>query len=134
MALQNSKVGAVLGLVGSFILLIVGLYTIRLLYNPDPNFPAILPYIIGGTTIAFSALGISGAVLVFRDYSFGYIFLLVAGALGVIGTFIPIHAYDAGYTIYFTYLSNSFIYIDLVLMVVGGILGFALADKTERKL
>ena len=134
MAVQNSKIGAILGLIGSFILLIVGLYTIRLIYNPDPNFPVILPYIIGGTTIAISAFGISGTVLVFRDYSFGYIFLLVAGALGVIGTFIPIHSYDAGYTIYITYLSNSFIYIDLVLMVLGGILGFVLADKKERKL
>ena len=133
-----SKAGAILGLVGSILMLITALFWISLsrlpLFNPDPNFPAFLPYIIGGITIAISAFGMSGAVLAFRDYNFGYIFLLVAGVLGVIGSFIPVHSYDSGYMIYTTYLSNTLVYIDLVLMILGGILGFALADKTERKL
>jgi len=132
-----SKVGAILGLVGSVLMLLVGLFTIsmaRLMYNPDPNYPAFLPYIVGGVTIAISAFGMSGSVLAFRDYAFGYIFLLVAGVLGVIGSFIPIYFYDAGFTIVITNLSATLVYIDLVLMILGGILGFALADKTERKL
>ena len=133
-----TKTGAILGLVGSILMLLVGLFTISIgrlpLFNPDPNFPFILPYITGGLTIAISAFGLSGAVLAFRDYAFGFIFLLVAGVLGVIGSFIPIYAYDSGYILYVTYLCNTLIYIDIVLMVLGGILGFALADKTERKL
>ncbi|GAH79327.1 unnamed protein product [marine sediment metagenome] len=131
-----SKAGAILGLVGSILMLLVALFWISMsrlpiLIPPDPNFPAFLPYIVGGVTIAISAFGMSGAVLAFRDYAFGYIFLLVAGVLGVIGSFIPIYSYDV---VNITYLSNTLIYIDLVLMILGGILGFALADKTERKL
>ena len=137
MAVQNKKIGAIIGLIGSVILLIVGLYMIsmaRLLYYPIPGFPAFLPYIIGGVTIVFSACGLTGAVLVFRDNPIGYIFLLVAGIVGIIGTFIPIYTYDTGYGIIITfYLSSTLLYADLVLMVVGGILGFALAEKKERK-
>ena len=136
MAVQNPKIGAILGLIGSIFLLIAGLFTIslsRMISNPDPNYPAFLPYIAGGVTIAISAFGISGAILVFRDYPFGYIFLLVAGVLGVIGSFIPIYYYDSGYAIYTFYLNHTLLHVDLVLMIVGGILGFALADKKERK-
>jgi len=133
-----SKVGAILGLVGSVLMLLVGLFTISigrlpLFIPPDPNFPIIVPYIAGGLTVAISAFGLTGAVLAFRDYNFGYIFLLVAAVLGVIGSFIPIYSYDSGYIIYTTNLNNTLVYIDLVLMVLGGILGFALADKKERK-
>lgn len=137
MAIKNSKIGAILGLIGSTILLIVGLYTIsfaRLAYFPIPNYPAFLPYITAMVTIALSACGIVGTILVFRDFPMGYIFLLIAGIVGVISSFIPIYSYDLGYGyIYYTYLSSSMLYADLVLMVVGGILGFALAEKKERK-
>jgi len=132
-----TKAGAILGLVGSVLMLLVGLYTTsmaRLMYVPDPNYKAFLPYIAGGITIAISAFGMSGSVLAFRDYAFGYIFLLVAGVLGIIGSFIPIYFYDSGYTVVIINLSNTLVYIDLILIVLGGILGFALADKKERKL
>ena len=135
MAVQNKNIGAIGGLIGSVILLITGLFWIslsRLGYNP--YIPPLLPYITGGVTIAFSAFGIVGTVLVFRDYDFGYIFLLAAGMLGIACTFIPIYAYDTGWgPIQFFYLSNTLLYADLILMLMGGILGFALAEKKERK-
>jgi len=134
MAVQNTKIGAILGLVGSVILLIVGLSAIsmsRLMYNPV-DFPIFIPYITAIVTSAISALGIYGAVLVIRDDFSGYTFLLLAGIIGIVGTFIPIYSYDVGYGyIQLFYLSSSFSFIDLVLMVVGGILGFALAEKKE---
>ncbi len=55
-------VGAILGIIGSTIFLIVGLYTIsmaRLFYTP-PDFPIITNYITGITNIALGSLGIVG--------------------------------------------------------------------------
>ena len=131
-----AKVGAILGLIGSVILLITGLFWIsmsRLIYSP--SIPFIIPYISGGVTIAISAIGITGTVLAFRDINIaGYILLLVAGILGIIGTFIPIYIYDTGWGyLEFFFLSNTLLYGDLILMLVGGILGFALGGKKERK-
>jgi len=135
MAVQNFKIGAIIGLVGSTIFLITGLFGItigRMMYHPDPYFPMFLPYITGLLTIALSASGIVGSVMVLRDQSWGYILLIVAGIIGIAGTLFPIYAYDEGYGIYYTYLINTAMYIDLVPMVVGAILGFALAEKKER--
>ena len=122
MGLKSSKIGAIIGMIGSTIFMIVGLFGLamaRVMYIPDPYLPDILPYITALTTLALSACGI----------------LLCAGIIGIVGTLIPIHAYDDGYGwVYFTYLVNTAMYIDLVPMVVGAVLGFALADKKERQL
>ena len=129
------KIGAILGLNGAGILLIVGLFGIsmaRMVYSP--YIPPLIPYITGCVTIAFSACGIIGSVLVFRDNSVGYIYLLIAAIAGMICTFIPIYAYDHGYGYIETfYLCSTALYADLVLMLMGGILGFALPEKKERK-
>ena len=137
MATETTKIGAIIGLLGSIILLIVGLSGIsmsRLEYTFDPNYPTFVSYIGRGVTIAISAFGLFGSILVFRDNNIGYTILLVAGIAGIIGTYTPIYIYvtEWGYIRTF-YLSNSFLYVDLVLMLVGGILGFALAEKKERK-
>ena len=138
MGLKSSKIGAIIGMIGSTIFLIVGLFGLtiaRMMYNPDPLFPQFLPYITALLTIALSACGIVGSVLVLRDAPWGYIILLCAGIIGIVGTLIPIHVYDDGYGwVYYTYLVNTAMYIDLVPMVVGAVLGFALADKKERQL
>jgi len=131
------KIGAILGLNGAVIFLIVGLYSIsmaRFFYTP-PGYPIIIYYITGIATIALSACGIVGAVLAFRNINIaGYIILLIAGIAGIICTFIPIYVYDHGYGyIEFFYLCSTALYADLVLMLVGGILGFALVEKKERK-
>ena len=135
MAVQNTKIGAILGLIGSIILLITGLVGITLArnYSYIPGFPTFLSYITAGVTLAFSAFGIFGTVLVFRDNPSGYTYLLIAGIAGIIGSFIPIYTYDTGYGFILFYLNSTFIYADLVLMLVGGILGFALAEPKERK-
>jgi len=130
------KLGAIFGLIGSVILLIVGLssMTMNQYYVSYGDVPIFIPYITSIVTSAVSALGMFGAVLVIRDDFKGYTFLLLAGIIGIIGTFIPIYVYidewDWAYTFY---LSSSAGFFDLVLMLVGGILGFALAEKEERK-
>ena len=130
------KLGAIFGFIGSTILLIVGLgsFTMNRYMIASGNVPIFIPYITSIVTSAISAFGMYGAVMVFRDNFTGYTFLLLAGIIGIIGTFIPIYAYveEWGYTNTF-YLSGSGAFIDLVFMVVGGILGFALAEKKERK-
>jgi len=75
MAVQSSKIGAIIGMVGSTIFMITGLFGItiaRIAYYPDPYYPMFLPYITGLLTIALSATGIVGAVLVLRGSSWGY--------------------------------------------------------------
>jgi hypothetical protein len=134
MAVKNSKIGAILSSIGSTITLIIGLATVsmaRTSYFPDPSIPPFLPYISGFATIFVSVTSLTGSVLAFRGFRWGYIFVLVAGFGGLVGTFLPIYVYDTGYGLYMIYLVISYIYADLVLMIVGGILGFALVDKRE---
>jgi len=133
------KVGAILGIIGSTVFLIAGLFTVatsRAYYYPgDPMaVPIIIFYLTGIANVAIGSVGIVGVVLAFRDINItGYILLLVAGAVGIVGTFIPIYIQDDGYGwIRFYYLCATALYGDLVLMLVGGILGFALAPKKGR--
>jgi len=95
--------------------------------------PIFIPYITAIVTSAVAAFGIFGAVSVFRDNYTGYTFLLLAGIIGIIGTFIPIYTYtDQWDWSYSFYLTGSAAFIDVVFMVIGGVLGFALAEKKER--
>lgn len=118
------KVGAILGIIGSILFLIVGLYTIlisRLLYT-------------GITNIILGSLGILGVVLAFRDIKIaGYILLLLAGVAGFIGSFIPLYVWDDHGYLRFYYLCGTALNVDLILMIIGGIFGIALVDKKERK-
>ena len=64
-----SKVGAILGIVGSTIFMLVGFYSIsmsRLIYSPM-GVPMIVFTITGISNISLGALGIVGVVLAFRD-------------------------------------------------------------------
>ncbi|NHJ25206.1 MAG: hypothetical protein EAX89_11555 [Candidatus Lokiarchaeota archaeon] len=132
---KNFRVGAILGLIGSVILLIVGLAGIALLravYMGGSSYPYFLNYISSGTTIAWSAIGLYGVVKMYKEDDIGKKILLIAAVGGILATFIPIYFYDAGYGYIQTfYLSGTFVYIDLVLMLVGAILSFALAGKRE---
>ena len=132
-----AKIGAILGGIGSTIFLIVGLFTISMarMYYSAPSYIIIVSFIAGIATITLAACGLVGAVLVFRDINTaGYTILIIAGAAGIIATFIPIYIYDHGYGyLQLFYLCNTALYSDLVLMLIGGILGFALAEKKERK-
>ena len=118
------KVGAILGIIGSILFLIVGLYTIlisRLLYT-------------GITNIILGSLGVLGVVLAFRDIKIaGYILLLLAGVAGFIGSFIPLYVWDDHGYLRFYYLCGTALNVDLILMIIGGIFGIALGDKKERK-
>ena len=136
MVIKSNKAGAILGLIGSTLLLIAGLAVLamsRTAYHPDPNFPLILPYITSLTTIALSACGLAGTILAFRDVNWGNILILCAGMVGIIGSFLPIYIYENSGYYYFQYLVSTLLYADLVLMIVGGILGLSLAPKKKPR-
>jgi len=133
MELQDTKLGAFLGLVGSMILLMVGLTRMadaRFLIPVDTSYPVMLPYMQAGSTIVFSIIGIFGTVLAFRNNVFGYPCLLVAGIIGIVGTFIPIFISIAGGIITeIGFLNHNLLYVDVVFILMGGILGLALPQK-----
>lgn len=137
MAFHSSKIGAIFGLIGSVILMLAALFGITMSRSYILNYPGFnffLPYITVIVTVALSACGITGSVLVLRDLPWGFVLVLVAGLLGIVGSFIPIYAYDTGYGyIIYLYVAGTAMYADLAVMIVGAIIGFALAEKTERK-
>ncbi len=136
MAVHNRKIGAILGMIGSTIFMVVGLFSLSFTRMYIGSSIPILAYIIaGGTTTALAACGIAGSVLAMRgDFTTGYTILLVAAAIGIFGTFFPIYSYDEGWGyIQYFYLCNTAMYADLVPMLVGAILGFALVDNRERR-
>ena len=137
MAEKNKMVGAILGLIGGTILLINGLSGIaisRMMYYIPSGYPSFIIYITSGTTIAWSCIALYGVVKIYRDEEIGKKILLIAGIIGIIATFIPIYFYDTGYDYIQTfYLSSTFIYADLALIIVGGVFSYALAEKKEKE-
>ena len=136
MAEMSTRIGALLGLIGGTLLLInglVGMTMARMSGYIDPDYPSFLFYITSGTTIAWSCIALYGTVKIYRDEKMGKKYLLIAGIVGIIATFIPIYFYDSGYGIQTFYLSSTFLYVDLVLIIVGGVLSYALAEKKEEE-
>ena len=138
MVAEYKYLGTILGLMGSTILFIGGLQLVAYFrYNYSIYNIEFLFNINGITTTLIGAFGIFRSVLAIRDDARGYTYLLVAGAVGVVGTFIPICVYELRWIypthIHILYLISTYYYVDLILMVVGGVLGFALAEKKERK-
>lgn len=136
MAVHNRKIGAILGLIGSTIFMITGLFSLSFIRMYISSSIPILPYIIaGGVTVALAVCGIVGSVLAIRDnFTAGYAILLSAAIIGIFGTFVPIYAHDDGWGfIQLFFLCNTAMYADLVPMLVGGILGFTLVDNKERR-
>ncbi|MFX1288863.1 MAG: hypothetical protein ACFFFY_09955 [Promethearchaeota archaeon] len=137
MTLHNREIGAIFGLIGSIILLSVGLSRISDLYlpiSPDPDIPVPTLYIQAIATIIISIFGIIGAFLAFRDNYFGYPCLLIAGIGGLGGTFFPISMSIAGgFLIEIYFMIDTLQYIDIVFIIVGGVLGLFLRENKERK-
>jgi magnesium-transporting ATPase (P-type) len=140
MVVNYKHLGAILGSIGSSIELMIGLMVFshagqRILYW---NFYlAIIDTIAGITMVLIGVFGTFGSILAFKNETRGYKYLLSAGAFGVIGTLIPI-----GIFVYplisplhpgISNLVTTYYYFELILMVIGGVLGLALAEKKEKK-
>ncbi|MFX0076067.1 MAG: hypothetical protein ACFE96_11530 [Candidatus Hermodarchaeota archaeon] len=137
MAWHNREIGAVFGLIGSMILLSVGISRISDLHLPTfpyPDIPVGTLYIQAIAIILISVFGLIGAILALKDNLFGYPCLLVAGIGGLVGTFFPIYmSFAGGFLIEIYFMIDSLQYIDIVLIIVGGLLGLILRENEKRK-
>jgi len=125
--MDRSKVIAGVGLLGGLILLLYGLIMTRIYYGAGES--VVFRYIHAIVTIVWAFLALSSSVILLRGNKVGYIILLIAGIGTLVGTFIPIFSYDSYGVIYL----NGTAYIDVVLMLIGGIYGVALTEKKERQ-
>ena len=125
---DRAKVIAGVGLLAGMILLITGLSMTRLYgYTGEA---LIYWYISAIVTIFWASLALFSSVILLRGNDIGYIILLIAGIGGIIGNFFPIFSYDVGWGyIQIIYLNSTALYIDLVLMLIGGIYGVALRKR-----
>ena len=88
----------------------------------DPN----LYFVRVACTALWGILGIIGAILGFIGKKFGGILALLGGILGIAGWFIPLGTITLGIPVLVS-LSASFLFVDPILMLVGGILILALS-------
>lgn len=142
MAVQITKIGPILGLIGSITLLIVGLSiipTTLLIDKYQFSFLSQFSWILillffMFYTIVVSLCGIVGTIIVLRDNPRGNIYLLIAAILGVIDGVIsnfPMSGYSIIYFLNFFII--IFLYIAPILMAGGGILGFTSVKKKGDK-
>ena len=126
--IDRAKVIAGVGLLAGMILLITGLSMTRLYgYTGEA---LIFWYISAIVTIVWASLALFSSVILLKGNNLGYKILLIAGIGGIIGNFIPIFSYDVGYGyIQIIYLNSTAAYIDLVLMLIGGLYGVALKKR-----
>ena len=129
-----SKAGPIVGLVGGTIMLVVNFFQIQYLftsimhgYFPTPTlFPRFISLAI---TLVWAALGIIGAVYSLKSVRWGNTLMLVAAIGAMAGSFIPIFIDDTGYYLEFIFLNGTAMYIDCILLLIGGILGMTLQPR-----
>ncbi|KKN36409.1 hypothetical protein LCGC14_0773810 [marine sediment metagenome] len=79
-------------------------------------------------------MALFSSVILLRGHKVRYIILLIAAIGVLIGIFIPIFSYDPyGYRYIQVVYLNGTAFINLVLMLIGGIYGVALPDKKDRQ-
>lgn len=79
-------------------------------------------------------MALFSSVILLRGHKVGYIILLIAAIGILVSIFIPIFSYDPyGYGYIQVVYLNGTAFIDLVLMLIGGIYGVALPDKKDRQ-
>jgi hypothetical protein len=127
--IDRRKVIAGVGLLGGLILLLYGLMSTRIYYSvPDES--TVFRYIHGIVTIVWALMAVFSSVILLRGNKVGYILLLIAGIGGLVGSYIPIFSYDPyGYGYIQVIYLNGTAFIDIVLMLIGGIYGVALTEK-----
>jgi hypothetical protein len=127
--LNRFKVIAGVGLLSGMLLLITGLSSRMYFYSYDES--SVYRTISSIVAIGWAMLCLISAFLLLREKAIGYIILLIAGIGGIVGTFIPIFAFDPGYGIQIVYLSTSMTYYEYVLPLIGGLYGVAIGTKPE---
>ena len=115
-------VGPILALVGAILLLIAGLIGLT---NPLMQaLMVILPIVALSfvMSIILGVLALAGAFMAITGKKQGNYLTLIAGLIGTVGMFIPITPLGVPMLVY------TFIFIDPILILIGGILGVLLKE------
>ncbi|NVM43404.1 MAG: ABC transporter permease [Candidatus Lokiarchaeota archaeon] len=136
------KIGPILGLIGSVLLLIAGFRGFGVQSDIEDILAASAlswasigfnPWILMTRTILtilFGAIGLIGTILLFNGKKLGAYLLLIVGSFAVLGMFIPIGTIIFLSTSIPVSLSYSFLLVEPFLILIGGIL--ALVFKAYR--
>lgn len=140
-----AKVGAILGIIGSSLLLLGGLIsfgsmgtlealmTLNGLTWADIGLDPMMLYVNSGMTLVWGIFGLVGAILAMQGKKIGVWLMLVFGIIASVGLFIPIATYSI-LTIQFSInLNGSFLFVDPFLLLLGGILGLTLKEEALKE-
>ena len=134
----KGKVGPILGIVGASLLLIAGfialgaqgLMEIALasagLTWADVGFDPILFTVRSALTLVFALVGLIGAILGLMDKKIGVYLMLIFGLVATVGMFIPIGSLTIGYMTFPVTMNGALLFVDPILILLGGILGLFL--------
>ena len=126
-----SRAGRILGQVGAIILMAYTLFGVQMsMYFggwPPYNWQYMLTIIM---TFVWGAGIVAGVVLSARDIKVGNYLILSFGVLALVGTFIPLEIF-AFPPMFFNIrpLSLTFFYVDVLLVIIGGILAVTMAGR-----
>ena len=138
------KIGPILGVISSVLLLIAGFRGFALQSEIEDALTAagltwaaigFNPWILMTRTILtmlFAAIGLFGTILVFNSKKLGAYLLLIVGCFAVLGMFIPIGTINFLSTSIPVSLSYSLWFVEPFLMLIGGILTLALKAYRGR--
>jgi len=113
------KVGPILGFIGGLIMVVVRVIT---LINGLDIFLLISTLV----SMLWGVLAIAGFILTLTEKKIGYYLVFIAGIGIFVGMFIPISGLNY---IQSLKLTNSFYFIDVALMLIGGILSIISVRK-----
>ena len=118
-----SKIGPILGFIGGLVMVVFKI--IFLITESDPN-PTMLLSI--SVSMLWGVLAIVGFIIALKEKDIGYYLVFVAGVGSLVGIFIPVQIPFLNY-IQSLKLTQSFYFIDVALMLLGGILSLISVRK-----
>lgn len=133
MAFKDYMIGPFLCTIRVIILLLNALWQTRMcIYGGSTGRVPSLGFVNAVVTAMWAGLALYGIVLAFRGNHLGGLFMVIAGIGGIVGSLTIIHTYvnDYGATLSIT-LNNTTNFIDLVLILVGGIISYGLKKRDE---
>lgn len=136
----KALVGPLLGVIGAALLLIAGIVgfgiqNIReVLLNAegmsweDKGFDPMLFTVSAVLTLVWSLVGLIGAILSLMGKKIGGYLMLICGIIATVGIFIPIGNYTILSEVYTEFLNRHTLFIDPILLLLGGVLGLAFRE------
>lgn len=134
----KAKVGPILGLVGSALLLIAGFIafgvqalleaTMFPLTWADIGMDPMILTVRAVLTVIFALVALIGAILGLLGKKIGVILMLIFGIITTVGMFVPIGTITIGFTTIPVSMNYNMFFIDPILILLGGILGLALKE------